>query len=445
VQEEEEEERFVTPPGSPVRSLAALPLANRSRHPSPVRHEGRPGVSLRDDGPVPLPLGNPTRSDPHSRLARTPTITPRPSVSALHTFAPSNPSPLSNQSFERQAAICPLPTTTFPTIENMAAPRRDTVVSIGDTESLIELYVSSPGPTMTIPTASSVTRATATATGDPVHRAPTPTNGADSKQHHYPGRPLPHPPGASQSGPVRPVLLDLFLAGNVPAGLPPYTEVEPGEQRSACAFSTQSQPKQNTYAICLPSPPLFNQPGGGYIPPPIPPPGLLAILDDDVMSEPSSPGSTYEMPSSPSVPFSMQREFTSLEALETRGDDYDGDGDENVAVTTTGSNREARHLPSALAPYCVADPRTSTMTEHVSGTEYQGLHAPGIDNKDNGDGDRDGDACGGRAVQRERGTTGPSPGGTTASHAQRASEAQVGSAWNNCGSMRGVQDAVPGQ
>lgn len=447
-EEEEEEERFVTPPGSPVRSLAALPLANRSRHPSPVRYESRPGVSLRDDGPVPLPLGNPTRSDPHSRLARTPIITPRPSVSALHTFAPSNPSPLSNQSFERQAAISPPPTTTLPTIENMAAPRRDTVVSIGDTESLIELYVSSPGPTSTIPVASSVTQATATATSDPARRAPTPTNtnGADSNQHHYPGRPLPHPPGASQSGPVRPVLLDLFLVDNIPAGLPPYTDVEPEGQRSASAFSSHSQPKQSPCAICLPSPPLFNQPGGGYIPPPIPPPGLLAMLDDDVMSEPSSPGSTYEMPSSPSVPLAMQREYTSLEALETRSDDYDGDGDGNVAVTTTGSNREARHLPSALAPYCVADPRTSTMTEHVSGTEYQWLCAPGIDDKDDGGGDRDGDdACGGHAVQRERGTTGPSSGGTTASHAQRACEAQAGSAWNDCGSMCGVQDAVPGQ
>jgi hypothetical protein len=441
--QEEEEERFVTPPGSPVRSLAALPLANRSRHPSPVRHESRPGVSLRDDGPVPLPLGNPTRSDPHSRLARTPIITPRPSASALHTFAPSNPSPLSNQSFERQAAISPPLATTLPTIENMAAPRRDTVVSIGDTESLIELYVSSPGPTTTIPAASSVTRETATATSDPADRAPTPTDGADSNQYHYPGRPLPHPPGASQSGPVRPVLLDLFLAGNIPPGLPPYTEVELGEQRSASAFSSHSQPKQNPCAICLPSPPLFSQPGAGYIPPPIPPPGLLAMLDDDVMSEPSSPGSTYEMPSSPSVPLAVQREFTSLEALETRSDDYDSDGGGNVADTTTGSNREARHLTSALAPYCVADPRTSTMTEHVSGTEYQGPRAPGIDNKDDGAGDRD--ACGGRAVQRERGTTGPSPGGTTASHAQRACEAQVGSAWNDCGSMRSVQDAVPRQ
>jgi hypothetical protein len=328
----------------------------------------------------------------------------------------------------------------------MAAPRRDTVVSIGDTESLIELYVSSPAPTSTVPEAGPVTQATATATSDPARRAPTPTNGVDSNQYHYPGRPLPHPPGASQSGPVRPVLLDLFLAGNTPAGLPPYTEVEPGEQGSASAFSSQSQPKQNPYAICLPSPPLFNQPGGGYIPPPIPPPGLLAMLDDDVMSEPSSPGSTYEMPSSPSVPLAMQREFTSLEALETRSDDYDSDGDGNVTVTTTGSNREARHLPSALAPYCVADPRTSTITGYVSGAEYQGFRAPGIDNKDDGGSDRDGDgACGGCTVQRERSTTGSSPGGATAGYAQRACEAQAGSVWNDCGSMHGVQDAVPGQ
>jgi len=445
--QEDEEERFVTPPGSPVRSLSPLPLANRSSHPSSVRHEGRPGVSLRDDGPVPLPLGNLTRSDPHSRLARTPTITPRPSVSALHTFAPSNPSPLSNQSFERQAAISPPPTTSLPTIEDMAAPRRDTVVSIGDTESLIELYVSSPGPTTTIPAAGPVTRAIAAATGDNAHRAPTPTNGTDSQQH-YPGRPLPHPPGVSQSGPVRPVLLDLFLAGNTPAGLPPYTEVEPRKQRGACAFSSQSQPKKNPCAICLPSLPLFNQPGGGYIPPPIPSPGLLAVLDDDVMSEPSSPGSTYEMPSSPSVSLAMQREFTSLEALETQRDDYDGDGDGDGGgdvATTTGSNREARHLPSALAPYCVADPRMSTITERVSGSDYQGLPAPGIDNKDDAAGYRGDDVCGGCAAQRERGTTWPSSSGTTAGHAQRASETQAGSAWNDCGSMRGVQDAVQGQ
>ena len=441
--QEEEEERFVTPPGSPVRSLVTLPLANKSRHPSPVRHESRPGVSLRDDGPVPLPLGNPTRSDPHSRLARTPTITPRPSVSALHTFVPSNPSPLSNQSFERQAAISPPPTTTLRTIEDMTAPTRDTVVSIGDTESLIELYVSSPGPTTIIPAASSVTRAGATATSDSAHRAPTPTNGADSNQYHYPGRPLPHPPGASQSVPVQPVLLDLFLSGNLPTGLPPYTEEEPGEKRSASTISSQSQPKENPCAICLPSPPLFGQPGGGYIPPPIPPPGLLAMLDNDVMSEPSSPGSTYEVPSSPSVPLAVQREFTSLEALETRSDDYDSDGDGSVEDTTTGSNREARHLPSAPAPYCVANSRTPTMTERVSGTEYEGLRAPGIDNKGDGASGRDGDdACGGRAAQRERGTTGPSSGDTTTGHAQRACEAQAGSAWNDCGSMRSVQDAV---
>jgi hypothetical protein len=439
--QEEEEERFVTPPGSPIRSLTALPLATRSRHPSPVRHEGRSGVTLRDDGPV--PLGSPTRSDPHSRAARTPIITPRPSIGALHAFAPSNPSPLSNQSFERQAVISP-PSTTSPIIEDMAAPRRDTVVSIGDTESLIELYVHSPGPITTIQAASSVTHATASSTSDTDQCVP--ANGADPKQYHYPGRPLPHPPGASHSGPVRPVLLDMFFAGNVPAGLPPYTEVEPGKQRSASALSSQSQPKQIPCVICVPPSPLVSQPGG-YIPPPIPPPGLLAVLDDDVVSEPSSPGSTYEMPSSHPVPPAIQREFTSLEALETLRDDYIGDGDGNMTVTTAGSNREARHLPSALATYCVADPRTSIMTEHTSGTEYQEPHAPGFysedDGADGGDWDWD-DAGGGYSVQRERNPTGPRPGGATASHTQRACEAQVGSAWNDRGSVRGMQDAVPG-
>ena len=436
--QEEEEERFVTPPGSPIRNLTALPLATRSRHPSPVRHEGRSGVTLRDDGPV--PLGSPTRSDSHLRATRTPTITPRPSIGGLHAFAPSNPSPLSNQSFEREA-ITP-PSATLPAIENTAAPRRDTVVSIGDTESLIELYVQSAGPTTALPAANSVTHETASFTNDTDQRAP--TNGTDPKQHHYPGRPLPHPPGASQSGPVRPVLLDMFFAGNVPAGLPPYTEVEPGKRRRASVLSSQSQPKQTPCAIFPPSP-LVNQPGG-YIPPPIPPPGLLAVLDDELVSEPSSPGSTYEMPSSPLVPPAMQREFTSLEALETRGDDYIGDSDGNMTVTTPGSNREARHLPSALAPYCVADPRTSVMTEHASGTEYQEPRAPGFyvedDGASAGDGDWDwDDSYGGR---REWDPIWPRPGGTTAGHAQRACETQVGSAWNDRGSVRDVQDAVPG-
>jgi hypothetical protein len=100
----------------------------------------------------------------------------------------------------------------------------------------------------------------------------------------------------------------------------------------------------------------------------------------------------YEMSSSLSVSFAMQREFTSLEVLETRCDDFDGDGDRNVAATNTGNNCEARHLPSALAPYCVADPRTSTTTEHVSGTEHQGLRMPGINNEDDSAGDSD-DTC----------------------------------------------------
>ncbi len=166
------------------------------------------------------------------------------------------------------------------------------------------------------------------------------------------------------------------------------------------------------------------------------------MLDDDVVSEPSSPGSTYEMPSLPSVPVAMQQEFTSLEALETRREDYDGDGDGNMIITPTSSNREARHLPSTLAPYCVTDPRTSTMTEHVSGTEYQGFRTPGIDDTDDGDGDH---ACDGVAGQHERDTIRSSPGCTKAGHAQRACEAQVGSTWNDRGSMRGMQDAVPGQ
>ncbi len=414
--QEEEEEQFVTPPGSPANSPAALPLATiSSRHPSPVRHEGRPGITLRDEGPV--PLGSPTRSEPHTRATRTPALTPRPSVGALHTFAPSHPSPLSNQSFERQALI---PPAASPTIESMSIPKRDTVVSIGDTESLIELYVHSPGPTISVASPAPHSMA-ATSEFDQC----TPANNADPGQHHYPGRPLPHPPGASQSSPVQPVLLDLFLAGNVPAGLPPYAEVEPEKQRSASSLYPQS--KQFSRAVCLPPSPLVNQPGG-YMPSPLPPPALLAILDNDP-SEPSSPGSAHEM--SPPAPLAMQREFTSLEALETRREDEGN-------TTITGSNRQARHLSSALAPYCIADPRTSALTEHASGTGFDEPRTHGPD--DNGDGD---DVCGWGTVQREWGTVGPHPGSAAAGHAKWACEAPVGTTWRDRGPVRDMHDAVP--
>jgi hypothetical protein len=74
----------------------------------------------------PCPWGIPL-APTHIRVSRarrpTATIPPRPSVSALHTFVPSNPTPLSNQSFERQAAISPPPTTTLPTIDDCPQER----------------------------------------------------------------------------------------------------------------------------------------------------------------------------------------------------------------------------------------------------------------------------------------------------------------------------------
>jgi hypothetical protein len=74
------------------------------------------------------------------------------------------------------------------------------------------------------------------------------------------------------------------------------------------------------------------------------------MLDDDVakdvVSEPSSPGSTYEMSSLPSVLPAMQQEFTSLEALETQRDDHIGDGDGNM---TDYYGQLSRDAPS---PFC---------------------------------------------------------------------------------------------
>jgi hypothetical protein len=279
--QEEEEEQFVTPPGSPACSPVTLPLPTLgSRHPSPVRHEGgHIGVTLRDDGPVP-PV-SPMRSEAHTRAVCMSTITLRLSISTLHAFAPPNPSPLANQPFERLTAI---PPSTSPMVESVDPPRRDIVVSIGDTESLIELYVHSHGLTPTISAASG--SVTPLAAGD------------ESQQYHYPSHPLPHPPGSSQSGPVQPVLLDLFLTGhNIPAGLNPYTKVTPEKQQSEHSLPSQSKHVSHTISVLVS--PLVNQ-SKGYTPP-APLPTLLAVLDDEP-SEPSSPGSTYEvLPSTPST------------------------------------------------------------------------------------------------------------------------------------------------
>jgi hypothetical protein len=238
--QEEEEERFVTPPGSPVRDLAALPLVNESRHPSPVCHENRSGISLCDDGPVPLPLGNPSCSDPHSRLVHTPTILPRPSVRVTPVFHPCRSS----------------------------ASREE-----------------------------------------------------DTYRHPY----------------LHLGCLLCLTTMSCPKLLP----------RGACM---RCRPRPLYCLLCS---------------------GSLQVskrLKLGVMT-------------------------TIAMATEMCGH-----------YSTTGSNRKVCHLPSALAPYCIADPHTPTVTKHVSDTEYQELRAPGIDNKDDstGDRDRDADACGGRAVQREQ-------------------------------------------
>ncbi|KAF8268085.1 hypothetical protein EI94DRAFT_1216035 [Lactarius quietus] len=309
--QEEEEENFVTPPGSPVRSPLTLPIPTlSSRHPSPVRM----GVTLRDEGPMP-PV-SPARSETHARAAaRTPTITPRPSINALHAFAPPNPSPLSNQSFERQALMPPVPP---------SPPKRDTVLSVGDTESLIDLYVhSAPAPST----------------------SPRPDD--DEHHRHYPGRPLPHPPGASHSGPVQPVLLDAFLGGgNIPGGLPAYEEVELERQGGIwqfLPFSRETKAKPAAPCVPPPSPPVPRTP------PRRAPPELFTVFDEDATAEedeeeePSSPGSTYEMPPS-TPPSSTVREFADMP------DEED-------------PSSEARHS-TALPPYYNSDRRCAHDDEY---------------------------------------------------------------------------------
>lgn len=309
-------------------------------------------------------------------------------------------------------------------------------MSVGDTESLIDLYVQSAGPVSTPPIADSVAPAAST---DSEFDEWMPASSGDPKQYHYPGRPLPHPPGASQSGPVRPVLLNTFLAGNnIPGGLPPYEEVEL-ERQGLWHTLPFSQTKPVSNAPCLPPSPLVNQPGP-RTPPRCAPPELFTVFDEDA-SEPSSPGSTYETPSTPS---STLREFAS-------GPNED---DGNEATTTMGRDyREARHLSVALPQYCVADRRSPAPAERVSraGSRARGAdtapqdygYEDGCDDQyDQYDGD-DGAGGGGCAVQREWSAAGTRRGGAATGHAQWARETQAGTAWRDRGPVRDVRDAVP--
>ena len=340
--QEEEEENFVTPPGSPVRSPLTL---LSSRHPSPVRHEAARmgvGVTLRDEGPVPPAAatapGARSSEPTHARAAaaRTgtggtpPTITPRPSINALqHAFAPPNPSPLSNQSFERQALM--------PPVVPPSPPRRDrdTVLSVGDTESLIDLYVHS-APARVIDSSERMVPENIGAGGGD-------TSASAGMHHHYPGRPLPHPPGASQSGPVRPVLLDAFLGsaaggagGNIPGGLPPYEEIELERQGGQAGLWHFLPSFSQTKAVASPPPP----------PPPNPQEELFTVFDEDAQeqeTEPSSPGSTYEMPPS-TPPSSSPRECEFADMPDEEEDEEE--------LSTVTSNSTARNIAAALPTYC---------------------------------------------------------------------------------------------
>ena len=161
---------------------------------------------------------------------------------------------------------------------------------------------------------------------------------------------------------MQPILLDTFLAGNIPGGLPPYEEVELERQGLWRPPFSQTKPVSN--APCLPPSPFVNQPGPRTSPR-RPQPELFAVFDEDA-SEPSSPGSTYEMP--PSTPSSVLRGFAC-------GPDED---DENEATITP--HREARHVHSpALSSYRTADRRSPTPTGRVSREGSQVRCAHGAD------------------------------------------------------------------
>ena len=211
---------------------------------------------------------------------------------------------------------------------------RDTVMSVGDTESLIDLYVHS-APARPI---------------DSNERIAASENTGAGMHHHYPGRPLPHPPGASQSGPVRPVLLDAFLGGNggnIPGGLPPYEEIElerqsQGQGQAGIWHFLPSFSQTKTKASAQQQQQQQQE--------------LFTVFDEDAQeqeqeTEPSSPGSTYEMPPS-TPPSSSPRECEFA-------DMPDEEEDEELSTTTmsvisNGSNSSARTIAAAAAlpTYC---------------------------------------------------------------------------------------------
>ncbi|KAI0063896.1 hypothetical protein BV25DRAFT_1883167 [Artomyces pyxidatus] len=340
---------------------------------SVLRGDLVPGTLLLSS-PPPASPGSPTRtefvavnarSNQHVQLPAltSPTLMTAERRGVPHPFSPPTPSPLANQSFEEEVT----PPGTNVTIGVYDEPPASRVVS--GVESLIDLYNHSPLPTNATVPSSPIRESHSAGYSQTIPDWP-----ATDQRHHYPGRPLPRPPGTASPNAVRPVSVDLFMAGlhAFDIGLEGKQRIDlpvrPGASSSSLPGSPQAYthssppPVQVTYVNTPSSPPIDD---ARNPPPHTPSPFSLSQIpsrslspDPAALLPPPSPASMYEQEGPNTSPPEEPRysEYTDLDVLISRIDEGNHTGD-NYEVPPSPLPTAPEHIHiHAHAPDALAEP-----------------------------------------------------------------------------------------
>ncbi|KAI0040303.1 hypothetical protein FA95DRAFT_1566516 [Auriscalpium vulgare] len=252
-------------------------------------------------------------------------------MGAPHQFSPPTPSPLANQSFDVEATP-PATTAPLPAHDHFSGDRVSAV------ESLIDLYDHDPVPSNNVMPSSPVAESRIPGGRTPVS--------AGAGAHHYPGRPLPRPPGSTSPNAVRPVSVHFFVSGDGSDNGVSEKErrlLEEHSLRGGALMRIQSPPIQVSYAVDLPRSPPFDAQGMLQNPSPLAlsprheaSPVYVASQSPELSPSPfppPSPASIFEQ-SAPTTPQSSTppathayAEYTELDALLSRLDDGNASGE----------------------------------------------------------------------------------------------------------------------